>query len=254
MSLNVSVDINLGDFQQEFIAQVYKIVPQTIAMVAEKGVNMWRNEVSKAKLWIVEKDAYVDSIDWHMTGATTAEITSTYKLSGDIETGRPSYDMKKCLQTSNRTRVSKKTGNKYLIIPFIHNTPGNIAHAPAMPKSIYKEAKKLTLSFVVGETTRISGSGHTVKQDIYNWGKPNGRLPNGMLGPNQKGKHDRYSGMVKMNTSTGKSKSSIYLTFRCMSESSTGWIMPAKPGLFIAKDIADKLQPILDQSISKALS
>jgi len=44
--------------------------------------------------------------------------------------------------------------------------------------------------------------------------------------------------MVRMDTSTGKAKSSAYLTFRTLAEGSPGWIQKAKPGLWILRGVA----------------
>lgn len=251
----ITVDIDLGAFEQQLISQVFPIATQAVAAVAEQGANMWRDAVMKASLWGVEKNAYMDSITWKMTGGFSAEISSDYKLAGEIETGRPSRDMKKCLQTSQRTRVSKSkahAGQKYLIIPFRHNTEGMTAHAPAMPGNVYSAAKMLSKSSVTGSGSRLSASGHVVPRSSYQWG---GRLPAGLT-PKAKPHHvtDLHHGMVRMNTSAGGGKSSAYLTFRIMAEWSTGWIMPAKPGLYIARDIAAGLQPLLEASLSQAMA
>jgi len=49
------------------------------------------------------------------------------------------------------------------------------------------------------------------------------------------------AGMVRMDTSSGKQKSSAYLTFRVMTEKQHGkWIIPAQPGRFIAKRVAEE--------------
>jgi hypothetical protein len=251
----VSVGIDLGSFQQQVMSQVFPIVTQAVASVAELGANQWRDSVMKAKIAPYEKSAYADSIQWKMTGGFSAEIWADYKLAGEIETGRPARDLKKYLQTSKRTRISKSKhhpGQKYLIIPFRHNTPGQSAHASPMPKLIYNAAKQLAPSSITGQGIRISGTGHPVSQSIYNWG---GRLPSGMM-PKAKPHHktDLYAGMVKMQTSAGKGKSSAYLTFRVMGEWSNGWIVPAKPGLYLAKDVATNLQPVLESALSKAMS
>jgi hypothetical protein len=255
MNYKISVDVNIGLFEQQLASQMFPVVTQAIAAVAEHGANQWRNAVMKASLWSVEKSAYMESINWQMTGGFSAEITADYKLAGEIETGRPSKDLKKYLQTSRRTRVSKSkkhAGQKYLIIPFRHNVPGNSAHAPAMPSHVYKAAKMLSPSSITGVGSRMSATGHIVSQSKYKWG---GRLPAGMT-PKAKPHHvtDLHAGMVRMNTSAGKGKSSAYLTMRVMGEWSTGWVVPAKPGLFIARDVSDSLQPLLEASISKAMS
>lgn len=91
-----------------------------------------------------------------------------------------------------------------------------------------------------------------VAQNSYKWG---GRLPAG-LAPKLKDHHktDIYAGMVKFDTSTPHAKSSAYMTFRVMSDKSSGWIVPAKPGLYLAKNVADKLQPLLEAAIGGAVT
>jgi hypothetical protein len=96
---------------------------------------------------------------------------------------------------------------------------------------------------------RRSASGHLVAQRTYLWG---GKLPEG-LAPKLQSKSDHYAGMVRMDTSSGKQKSSAYLTFRVMSEYSSGWIMPAKPGLFIVQGVVDRMRGAASQSLNDAI-
>ena len=57
-----------------------------------------------------------------------------------------------------------------------------------------------------------------------------------------------------MNTSSGKQKSSAYLTFRVMREGSPKWIVPAKPGLRIVEKVSDDLQLVLESALGKVVS
>ncbi len=43
-----------------------------------------------------------------------------------------------------------------------------------------------------------------------------------------------------------------YLTFRVMSEHSSGWIVPAKPGLHIARAIAQEVNKAVEDGIAAA--
>jgi hypothetical protein len=253
----VSVDLGPLFAAQAALADVLlPRVGQAVRAVAEEGAFRWKQRVQHAKLWEGEKAPYIESIQWKMTGPFEAEIWTDYPLSGPIETGRPARDMKVMLQTSKKTRLTKK-GKRYLIIPFRHNTPGNTALAPAMPQNVYSKAKRLASSYVlkpgtVNPPTRISGSGHEVAQHSYLWG---GRLKAG-LAPKLQTHHktDPYAGMVKFNTSTPGAKSSAYLTFRVMMEGSNGWIVPAKPGLNIAQKVSEEIQPLLEGAIGAAVS
>lgn len=239
---------------------VFPLIGQAVRAVAEDGAFRWKSAVAKARLWEGEKQPYLESISWKMTGPWSAEISTDYKLAGEIETGRPSKDLKRMLQTSRKVRAVQsgpKKGMRYLIIPFRHNTPGNTALARAMPDSIYEQAKKLSPSKLlppgsVNPPQRMSASGHLVPQHSYQWG---GRLPAGMA-PKLKPSHksDPYAGMVRFNTSAGGSKSSAYLTFRVMGEWSSGWVVGPRPGLFLARKVAEDLQPVLDDAVGQAVT
>jgi hypothetical protein len=115
-----------------------------------------------------------------------------------------------------------------------------------MPKAVYAQARSMAQSEIVGHGVRRSGLNATdiktqrpleVRARRYVWG---GRLPAGLV-PKLKTEHrsDPYAGMVRMKTATGGSS---YLSFRVMMEGSPGWIIPARPGQWIAKHVAESLQ------------
>ena len=245
--LTVRAEVNLD----ELTASIRQQIRQAVANTAADGAVLWIEAVNKAKLSTYDKDNYIKSIQWGMSGEFRAELFTDYQFAAAIETGRPARDMKKSLQTSSKTRMAKHgkhAGQKYLIIPFRHNTPGNTAHADAMPTDVYEQAKELQKSKVLSMTTRISATGASVPQAVYKWGD---RLPAG-LAPKLKEHHttDIYSGMVRFNTSAGKGKSSQYLTFRVMGEwQSDKWIIPPQPGLFLAKAVSAELEKILEAEL-----
>jgi hypothetical protein len=59
--------------------------------------------------------------------------------------------------------------------------------------------------------------------------------------------------MYRFDTGAGKARSSQYLTFRVMAEGSSGWIVPAKPGLYIARGVAQSVQLELAQAMQSRL-
>lgn len=247
LDLGSSIELSAG-----INARLLPMVNQAVNAIAQATAANWKESVYRAKLWSGEKDAYVKSITYRMTGDFSAVVESDYKYAQDIETGRPARDLKKMLDTSLKVRVNKK-GLRYLIIPFRHNTPGNAAHAKPMPDDVFQQAKMLSLSTITGHGRRLSGTGAwstktqapaTVRQRFYHWGE---RLAGDNIPRNQQG-------MVRMNTATGAGKkSSSYLTFRVMSEKSKGWIVPAQPGQYLAKKVADDMQPNAEAAISEAI-
>ena len=202
-------------------------------------------------IWIAEKQKYVESITWKPSGPFSAHVWADYKFAEEIETGRPARDLKAMLQTSNKTRLTK-SGKKYLIIPFRHNVPGNEAHARAMPPEVYAAVSSADFrkSRVTGKTTRLNAKGAVVPQNVYHWGSR-------LMHEGQKLKEfhtsNPYDGMVRFNTSSGKQKSSAYLTFRVMMEGSMKWIVPAKPGAFILQKVVADIEPKAQAAFEKAM-
>jgi hypothetical protein len=184
------------------------------------------------------------------------------------------------LDTSQKVRRTKD-GRRFLVIPFRHNTPGNAAHAPAMPPGVFKLAKGMSASSVVKQTTRISGettllspktgmhpAGHqpaylsvaktkqaaTVTKNHYDWGDRLTKAVMKQAGIQEAATLKRYAGMVRMKTTTpGGAKSSSYMTFRIMMEGSKGWIVPATPGKFIAREVVQNMQPKATAAFQEAI-
>lgn len=261
--MNLSITFDLGsqlDLMRVVNREIFPLLHQAVNAVGKQTAANWQQSVYAAKLWSGEKDAYAKSITWQMTGDFSGYVEATYEHARDIEDGRPARDLKAMLATSKKVRTSKK-GNRYLSIPFRHNTPGNDALAKAMPTSVFDVAKTLEASMVTGQTTRMSGQKGmqhlSVPQNVYKWG---GRLPAG-LSAKLKPHHatDVHAGMVRFNTSTpGGASSSQFLTFRTMSETSKGWIVGPQPGQKIAQgvveDIKPKAQTAFQQAIKRTLA
>lgn len=238
--------------------QVYPLLTEAVKAIAQQTAVNWQTAVQNAKLWVNEKDAYAASIQVKMTGAFSALVWTDYRYAEQIENGRPARDLKKMLDTSLKVRVGK-SGKRYLIIPFRHSTPGQTATGPSMPAHVYKQAKKLDASSVTGMSTRLSGTGAmdvktrqflTVPQRSYKWG---GRLAPGSMGPNPRGKTDRYAGMVRFAEPGKKPKYSTYMTFRVMSQDSKGWIIKPQPGQNIARGVVADMQPVAEEIFREAV-
>ncbi len=270
------VSVNLSGFMQSagdiINAQVMPLLNMAVRAVAKQTQTNWQEAVLRSKIWSGEKDPYAASITWTMTGPYSAEVSTEYKYAEEIETGRPARDLKKMLDTSEKVRRTK-SGKRFLVIPFRHTLS-------SMPSAVKVRANKMAMSSVIAQGLRASGeittlsptsgmkaakkqspylmnpvtrSEKMVTSRSYQWG---GRLT--QAGLKQAGVDSamakRYAGMVRMNTSTpGGAKSSAYMTFRIMMEGSNGWIVPATPGLFIAKKVAEDIQPKAEAAFREAI-
>jgi len=238
--------------------RVFPMLSQAVRAVAEQTTSNWIEAVQRAKLWSGEKDAYSASIKWQETGPFSALVWSDYKHAEEIEKGRPARDLKQYLQTSQKVRQSA-AGRRYLIIPFRHNTPGSDGMASPMPESVYKVAKTLAPSRIVGKGKRQSGQfvpkggiPLMVPQNRYRWGES---LPSGH-GRKLRSHHatDRYAGMYRFSTTTpGGKRYSTYLTFRVMAEGQQGWIIPPAAGLHLAEGVVKEMAPLAEKVFSEAI-
>jgi hypothetical protein len=262
-----------GDIKKVVDGAVLPRITQAVHAIAQQARVNWQEAVMQARIWSGEKIPYVASIKMEMTGALSALVSTDYKYADEIETGRPPRDLKKMLDTSSKVRRTKD-GRRFLVIPMRHNTPGSEALAPAMPTDVYQMAKGLSASSVTGSGTRPSGEvtilsnkrgmraantqtpylshiksgGHyLVNKSSYAWG---GRLTPAMLQGQSKVNQQRYAGMTRFKTSTGGSS---YLTFRIMMEGSPGWVIPAQPGKFLARQVVNSLAPVVGKIITEAL-
>ena len=249
-------------------AAVLPRLNQAVRAVVTATQANWSEAVHRAKLWQGEKDAYAASIQAKMVGDFEGLVWSDYKYAREIDDGRPARDLKKYLDTSSKVRRTKD-GRRFLIIPFRHNTPGNDAHAPAMPPEVYDAAKLLKASTIAGQGqrragevtsvhprwgTQVLGKKHQtlflmdrstrqhvmVPRNIYQWGERLAGLPKSL---------SRYEGMVK----TGSAKHTQYMTFRIMMEGSKGWIIPPQPGQKIVAGVVERMQPLAERVFAEAL-
>ena len=210
-----------------------------ITVVAQRGMEHWQTLVQSANLWSGEKSPYYHSIKWRFTSPdnSSAEIFTEYKLAKEIEDGRPAKDLKQILQRSPRVRVSQ-SGSRYLYIPFRHSVEELKSAGLYNAVKPTKNDRNGFLSSTIRETTLRESHVRTnmlVHKQNYAWGS---RLK-------VEGKHNhlyRFDTST-VNPETGKKQThSNYLTFRTMSSTSSGWIIPARPGLKLAEQTENWLQ------------
>lgn len=248
--LKVSIDLSQLDLMTE---RAKAAADRAVHQLAIEAGKQWAEAILSAN--IHNKIDYAKSLRIERYGWADYVISASYPQAKEIEEGRPAKDLKRMLQTSTKTRQGRN--GKYLIIPMRSNTTGNTAHARAMPPHVYARAKTLEPSRLLAPGSkmpaqRLSASGHLVAQHSYEWG---GRLPSGMA-PKLKPSHatDPFAGMVKMGEGNS-SRAAGYMTFRTMSESQNGkWLIPQKPGLHLARGVADQIGRIAPQFIRNCIA
>lgn len=250
----------------------------SLEWLANRGLKRWQRYAQGAPLPNggvigMRSGAYLKSIQLAKLGDFSYEIFSDAPYAAAIEYGTGPRDLKRILDSSFKVRVSAK-GKRYLVIPFRWGTGtgsgGGVTFGQrVMPEEIHDEAEALEATRITGHGRRLSGTGAwsiktrapmTVRTRRYGsetdpnrWG---GRLPAG-LAPKLKPSHvtDPFAGMVKFQHPTRRgSRDTHYMTFRTMVEGGQGWILPAQPGKFPARAVADELNRIAPRALQRAQS
>lgn len=255
----------LQGLQTQLEAQITAAVKDT-ALLTQAA---WRETILRTPgIWQPIRDRYAASVQVEFQpDSLGARIWSDDPAAEGIETGTGPRDLKQVLNTSLKTRVAgqgKHAGQRYLIIPFRHNTPDHAAHAPAMPQAVYHEVQDAA-TFEHSTVTRVSlrdnqigawdprtRQPNRVPARRYAWGSRLRTADMANLDGHQK---KRYDGLVSFRTSLpGAAQSSQFMTFRVMGEWSSGWIAPAKPGNYIVQGVAAVAQKALDSAVQKAIA
>jgi hypothetical protein len=240
----------------EDAAVIFPNQVRAIQEIAEAGHRRWLNyasgkealpDGSRIRSW---SGRYLRSIQLEQTGEHDYSIYSNDPKARVIEEGASAWDLHDILYTSHKVRRSKK-GSLYLIIPFRHGTPDTVVvgeySGNEMPENVYERMREKAKSFITGQFSEpsVHDPETSVTRNVYDWG---GRLTLAELKElgydPQDRKTQRMAGMVRMDTSTERRGSSLYLTFRTLSENNPAgtWLIPERPGRYPAKAVAEWLQ------------
>ncbi|PIG96857.1 hypothetical protein [Deinococcus sp. UR1] len=198
---------------------------------------------------------YLSSIRIEEDGELRYVIYSDDPKAEWIEEGFPSFDMKKMLRTSDRARIGKD-GTRYMYIPFRHKTSGATAGLglvmPQAAESWWVSPNRQS-SAVTGHYREGSvNGGGAVTRNTYTWGDRLTRAELEGIGIDPDSKiGQRMEGMVRFQNN--EDRGGQHVTFRVMSEKSSGWLMPKRDGAFPAKAAFEWVQQHYERVMKTAL-
>ncbi len=230
-------------------------VGQSVQMVQRKWMDLAKNAFARPRGDYLS--GIFDGLHYPLNNnELSGAVINTVKHAHAIEYGIQSYDMKKALNTSSKVRISKD-GNKYLIIPFRHGTPGAVT-LPPMPTNIYDRARNLGFS-------NQTGGGETEGKVLKGVGDQGRRTKIAVRNPNNlktfihlskkqtyTWKASPYAGMVKVKRDDTTNQGQ-YFTFRVMSEKSNGWIHPGTAPMKLAEKTTQEMNMIIPSVINAGL-
>ena len=228
----VAVSHTLDDLPQRLSAKIAAKVADTTAKVQVAWV--------EAAQQISKSGEYARSIQaqYPVEGDPfRGQVFSTAPYAAALEYGTSARDMKPSLLASPKAKTSK-SGGRYLIIPFRHGVPGSQG-LPAMPQSIYAQARKLEHYGASKAHLGPSPWGQRTQLPVGQTRLPSGLLVGGQPGP-YTWKTGLYSGMVR----AGTPRHSQYITFRVVSSHSdpASWWYPGFSARHIRQNALNSLQ------------
>ena len=205
---------------------------------------------------------YIQGISDPEVGTSSVTIQLLGTLPNMLEQGWPKTDMRTTVLKSPHVRTSK-AGDKYMVIPFRHGTPGTTGRnvGPAMPRAIHNVARGLA------PTTRNPGGGTTPKGEQLSDKIKMSKRAQKILSTKAKPWHSGsiYTGMIRKmgQGATGKAKGAAptqqpqYQTFRTISDNPKtdprSWIHPGIRARKLASKVQDHIQQVANQVVQDAI-
>lgn len=233
--------------------EVFAHLAYAVNRISEAAQQKWQSYALGAPLpsglaITPRSGTYARSIQTESEGDFRAVVFSNLAYASAIEEGIPARDLKAMLFTSNKTRLSK-AGKRYLVIPMRWGTPGTVTFHNVMSQEAYDlwRGGALRSSSIRGRYREpsVNHPGRTVNRFRYLWGSRLGGTS-----------HPHEAGMVRFakQNAKGGGAHSRYLTFRTLSESSDGWMVPPVPGKYPARTVAEQLSPLAEKAFQEAVS
>lgn len=282
--------ISTQDLLPEFVELAKKgknnMILHTTQVALEKLSTMyqeaWMRAASGGYLpglpFVVNSKQYHRTIERRQISPTSWEIYTSYatktglSVTELLERGHGLIDLKEGLMKGPKSRMGKN--GRYNIVAFRHGTPGSDPYRNnPMPLSVYKN---FSAQLKEADQRKASGAAPTggrteVKQTPqgqrrYDWGERYDKsskagiqkktiTKGGKTVGEYTQKSGRWAGMVAMQASTQKAKSSGYLTFRIVSASSDpmSWIVPEQPPWPVRRAVMDYMKPFAEEILTRAL-
>lgn len=268
MTAKFRIGIDISDLIPAGAAVTRDVFPHlafAVEKITQRAQEIWRGYASGEPMpgglvIRARSGAYMRSIQVRSTGDFSGEVFSELPYAHTLEDGSGPRDLKTMLNTSLKTRVSAR-GKRYLIIPFRHGTPGSTSFSGAMTNAVHELWRGLRSSRIRTSREEPNMLGvhniHTrqpmmVTRRAYRWGD---RLTaNQLRAAGARGRALRQqTGMVHMRNPTAGGGHGQYLTFRVMSEDSTGWISKGTKAYRPAQHAAERLRPVAEDAFRRAV-
>lgn len=264
------IRVEVNQFLPDFLDLMEKVrggnvFMQTLAAFNQIAIlyqKAWREFAGGAPMpgvprTINSRGDYIRSIQTDLTGDEKIIYTDS-PSHRFIESDRAEVDLKPGLLSGPKARTTKE-GLPYNIVHFRHGVPGTSASNRPMPLNIFNLLKKESKAAAQQKQQVLSAVRSSKPQRSYTYGvKISSDIQQGKKTQSYTKyawKSSPYAAMVRMQTSTGKAKSSQYITFRVVSKNSDprSWILPPVEGIPIREIVVKTVKPVAEELIREAL-
>ena len=277
--MSEDMKITVGDFLPGF-AQLVKDAParqvfphllEAMNLIAVNHAIQWRKftmgeSIPGTPRVINSRGDYTKSIHADVSKEQLKTIWSQGPWTEQIEKGHGEIDLKPGLLHGPKARMGKN--GPYNIVSFRQGVPNSLKSNNPMPQDLYRMVRKITdkmnKGFSAGTSAKpgsssITGKGPGVWQRVsgkvdlknnYLWGFRNPEATGGSPQTKKTSVGDytwktgKYTGMVRMDASTSRARTSEYRTFRVVSYKSdpASWIVPPMDPLPIREKVVEALR------------
>ena len=260
----MEVKVELGDFTPEIVKMLEavggssssQVFPHLMAALNKAALlyqATWRRFASGTPIpgtsgkTIRSTGPYVRSIQTELSNPIQKIVYTDYPGHKYIEDGAPETDLKPGLLSGPKSRATAK-GGRINVVAFRHDVPSESAKNP-MPVNIYNLMLQETKR---AESTRQSRLGVRATLPKGQGGEPQTKVT--QFHGTYTWSAGKHEGMQRIDTSTGKAKSSKYITFRTVSSQSdpASWIVPEREPIPIRQAVVDTVTPIVRELLKDA--
>lgn len=241
----------LGKTLEKLAPQVENELNEAVKNLAQAAYAMIAAKVQSMKIQDKSRADYLKGLDFTDLGRDSYLITLDGEWANKLESGFGAYSIRNAMLKSKKTVAvgsrtgepwvrTAKDGHKYAAVPFDHkphaNPTGDLGKdiKNLMAKGVNGKVQSIGEVFRNAEGNAISGKVATVNAADTD----NARLKNLV-----KYQHVSKSGRV----------SSIYMTFRMVSENGKDWIHPGHSGYHLFKEAEEYVQKEMDNIINTLL-
>jgi hypothetical protein len=252
LSISITAE-KLGKSLENLGANIEAEMSAAVKNLAQAGYASMISQIQNTKMDPKHRQDFLKGLQFDEIGPDTYMISLEGDWANQLEDGFPAYDMKEVLlKSTKKVQVGSRAGQnwvregqngKYAAVPMDHKPYA------AGTGDMAADIKKLNALNLQGQQQKLT---KTFKDDF---GKPiAGKVASVGAKNLPEGVNPNLAGVTKYQFVSDKGAvSSVYMTYRIISENSTGWKHPGFSGFRIFDKIEAEIQSELENIVNRLI-